>query len=340
MTTLPATKPPAATTCGTLPQEIFERAATLKQAGQPFVLATVIWSQRPTSARPGAKGIVTPDGALFGWVGGSCAQPVVVREALQALGDGQPRILRLSPDAAAAPAREGVIAAPMTCHSGGALEVFLEPFLPPLQLIVAGESPVADALVRLGHVMGYRVVAARPGAGETVPSEADARLDSLDLAGVAAGRRTVAVVASMGRYDEEAVEAALRAGAGFVALVASPRRFEALAAALRAAGLPDEALARLKAPAGLDIGASAPEEVAVSIIAEIIARRAAIAATPAAAPVAPATTAVDPVCGMTVATEGARHTVDYQGTRYYFCCPSCRRQFEREPARFLAVARG
>ena len=186
--------------------------------------------------------------------------------------------------------------------------------------------------------MGYRVVAVRPGATETTPPEVDARLDSLDLAAVVDGSAVV-VVASMGRYDEEAALAALRAGAGFVAVVASRRRHEEITAAVRAAGLPDEALARLKAPAGLDIGASAPEEIAVSIVAEIIARREGLPPPGAAraAPAADPTTAIDPVCGMEVAIAGARHWLDHDGVRSYFCCPSCRRQFERDPARFLAA---
>ena len=134
----------------TLSEDIFARAARLRQESKPFVLATVVWSQSPTSARPGAKRIITPDGALFGWVGGSCAQPTVVREALKALGDGQSRLLRLDPDGSPDPSRPSLIVAPLTCQSGGTLEVFLEPFLPALQLIVFGQSPVSDALIRLG----------------------------------------------------------------------------------------------------------------------------------------------------------------------------------------------
>lgn len=329
---------------GRVSEDIFARAAALKQAGEPFVLATVVWSQRPTSARPGAKGIVTPDGALFGWVGGSCAQPTVVRQALEALAEGRPRTLRLSPDGRGSAERPDVVVAPLTCHSGGALEVFLEPFLPPLRLIVFGESPVADALIRLGHVMGYRVIASRPGAPESAPAEADVVLDSLDVASAAAGGPAVAVVATMGVYDEDAVEQALRAGVGFVALVASSRRFETMRDALRTSGIPDDLLARVKAPAGFDIAATAPEEIAVSILAEIIAKRAELVpkdATPTVAmPIIQAdpaeTQAIDPVCGMAVEIATARHTYDYQGTRYYFCCPSCRRQFAADPERYLS----
>jgi xanthine dehydrogenase accessory factor len=150
------------------------------------------------------------------------------------------------------------------------------------------------------------------------------------------------VVASMGRYDDEAALAALRAGAGFVAVVASRRRHEEITVAVRAAGMPDEALARLKAPAGLDIGASAPEEIAVSIIAEIIARRERLPppGLGRAEPTANPTTAIDPVCGMEVVIAGARHWLDHDGVRFYFCCPSCRRQFERDPGRFLAARGG
>lgn len=325
----------------TLPQDIFGRAAVLRRAGRPFVLATVVWSRSPTSARPGSKGIITSDGALFGWVGGSCAQPTIMREAIRALEDGQSRIVRLDPEGRPADSRDGVIFAPLTCHSGGAIEVFLEPFMPPLQLLVIGESPVADALVRLGHVMGYRVIAARPGAADRAPEEADERVDGLDFETIAAGRRTVAIVASMGTYDEEAVAAALKAGVGFVGLVASSRRFAEMRAMLEGADLPTELLARVKAPAGLDIAASAPEEIAVSILAEIIARRTTLPAPGAASTVAtPAATqiAIDPVCKMEVEIAGARHITEYEGQTYYFCCPACRRHFIADPGRYLAEA--
>ncbi len=323
-----------------LSQDIFERAAALKQAGQPFVLATVVWSQRPTSAKPGAKGIVTADGALFGWVGGSCAQPAVVQEALKALQDGRPRILRLEPEGQPAGDRRDVVVVPMTCHSGGALEIFLEPFLPPLQLVVFGESPVAEALIRLGQAMGYRVLAVRPGASGLPVPGADVTLATLELDGLLHGRQTVAVVATMGLYDEEAVERALRAGSAFVALVASRRRFEVVRSALEASGLSPDLLARVKAPAGLDIGATEPEEIAVSILAEIIAHKSTLV--PLAAMVEPtaepaeSATALDPVCGMAVEIATSRYAAEYEGHRYYFCCPACRRRFLASPTEYLS----
>uniref|UniRef100_A0A7C2W6M4 YHS domain-containing protein n=2 Tax=Thermorudis TaxID=1649508 RepID=A0A7C2W6M4_9BACT len=335
---------PRAASGPVLSQDIFERAAALKQAGRPFVLATVIWSQRPTSAKPGAKGIVTADGALFGWVGGSCAQPAVIQEALKALADGQSRILRLDPEGQLVSERRDVVVVPMTCHSGGALEVFLEPFLPALQLLVFGESPVAQALIRLGRAMGYRVVAVRPGTDAGLVDEADLTLSTLDIDELVRGRQTVAVVATMGQYDEEAVERALRAGAGFVALVASRRRFDAVRSTLEASGLPPDLLSRVKAPAGLNIGAVAPEEIAVSILAEIIAHKPALqplaGGIPELSEPAEPSTAVDPVCGMTVEIANARHTAEYQGRRYYFCCPACRRHFLANPTEYVHPGAG
>src|SRR5207344_232154 len=145
------------------PRSIFARAAELEAAGRPFAVATVVAVRRPTSARPGASGIVHPDGTIEGWVGGSCAQPVVVREALHALGDGQPRLLRLSKDAPAEGRRgDGIIELVMTCHSGGTLEIYVEPHLPAPVLWVAGTTPIAGALAALGSAAGWRVTVIDP----------------------------------------------------------------------------------------------------------------------------------------------------------------------------------
>src|SRR6476619_3721336 len=141
----------------------FTRAAELEAAGQPFAVATVVAVRRPTSARPGASGIVHPDGGIEGWVGGSCAQPVVVREALRALGDGQPRLLRLSKDTPAEGRRgDGIVELVMTCHSGGTLEIYVEPHLPAPVLWVAGTTPIAGALATLGSAAGWRVTVLDP----------------------------------------------------------------------------------------------------------------------------------------------------------------------------------
>jgi xanthine dehydrogenase accessory factor len=326
-------------TTTTLAQDIFARAAELKRDGKPFVLATVVWSKSPTSARPGAKGIVTPDGALFGWVGGSCSQPSVIRQALDCLESGQSRLLVLDPDADADAEnqQEGRVLAPMICHSGGSVEVFLEPYLPPIQLIVAGESPVADTLIKLGHTMGYRTVSVRPRGADTSPPVVDESLDKLDLVDVMAGRQSAVIVATMGVYDEDVIRAAIEAGASYIALVASRRRFETISEILIDSGINADQLNVVKAPAGLDIHASTPEEIAVSILAEVIAQKQAIPRLAEQEATVSIEIAIDPVCGMEVEVRGARQFAEHNGVTYYFCCPGCKARFQKMPENFVAA---
>lgn len=224
----------------------------------------------PASARPGARALIRADGSLEGWVGGSCAQPLVVREALEALRDGRARLVRLSP--AAVPGSRSspdVVEYLMTCHSGGTLEIFIEPLLPAPQLWVLGGAPVCRALAAMGRLLGYEVVAVDPDPHASPMPEADVVVSPFEPGCIRRGDRAYVVVATMGTADEELLEAALRSQAGYVALVASRRRAAALRDYLAERGVSPEQLARLKAPAGLDIGAQTPQEIALSILAEI-----------------------------------------------------------------------
>jgi xanthine dehydrogenase accessory factor len=363
-------------------RNLFERAAELSAAGRPYAFATVVAVARPTSARPGAHGIVHPDGSIEGWVGGSCAQPVVVREALHALADGQPRLLRLSPHGGSArrdqgggdrrtevgggaprrhpPEVDGVIELVMTCHSGGTLEIYVEPNLPKPQLWVAGITPIAGALVELGAASGFEVTLFDPIAeASAFPAAAAVRADT-NLVAVDREASPYVVVATQGQWDEEALAGALRRDARYVGLVASPTRAAAVRAWLREeTGLADERLAALRAPAGMDLGAETPEEVALSILAELVQvrrGRASFVASPGPATVAgeaematlAATSAAqlaavddivttDPVCGMEVDPAHARHLAEHDGTIYAFCSIGCRTRFVREPAVYLAA---
>ncbi len=285
----------------------FARSAALVAGREPFATATVVRAERPTSAKPGAKAIVTASGTLIGWVGGSCATPTVVREALAALADREPRLIALS--SAPMTAREGVRHFPMTCHSGGTLEIYIEPILPTEQLVVVGRAPVARALVVLGAALGLSVVVADPAATRDEFPAASAV-----VAGIADAR-----------MDERS---ALATSARYVALIASRTRAGVLVSALAAAGVPRDALVRLKYPAGLDIGARSEEEIALSILAEIVQLR------PRAA--APPETAIDPICGMTVAVTADALRADHEGRTYYFCAAGCQRTFLRDPVAALA----
>ena len=339
-------------------RSIFARAADLETAGRSFAVATVVAVRRPTSARPGASGIVHPDGSIEGWVGGSCAQPVVVREALRALGDGQPRLLRLSKDAPAEGRRgDGVVELVMTCHSGGTLEIYVEPHLPAPVLWVAGTTPIAGALVALGAAAGWRVSIIDPIADPDAFPGAERVVAGTDIAGLDPDIAPAVVVATQGVWDEEALAAALARDASYVGLVASPTRAAVVRAWLRdEAGVPDERLAALRAPAGLDLGAETAEEIALSILAELVQVRrgtASFVASPGPAtlvggvkvtvdasiqPIVDDIVLLDPVCGMTVDRARARHLAEHDGVVYAFCSMGCRTSFIREPAAYLSAS--
>ena len=299
--------------------DILARAAELRSRGEPFALATVTLSRRPTSARLGAKAVITPDGALFGWVGGACSQPGVIRHAREALADGQPRLVRLTPEDEGIE-REGVISLPMTCHSGGTVEIFIEPFLPDPYLIAFGDSPIARALTELGVSLGFETVQLDHAGGDLSDRFAAQRLKFI-------------VVATMGVDDEAALLSALALEPDYLALVGSSRRFAALADYLRAEGVTGEQIETIHAPAGLDISAQTPAEIAVSILAEIIQVRAglrqsgqggvAVDDRQSRAP----QIVIDPICGMEVDLATARHTLDVDGETLGFCSAGCLQQY-------------
>ena len=306
------------------PTDVFAAAARLYRDGVPFVLATVVRAERPTSARPGAKAIVTGDGAFRGFVGGTCVKPAVRRESLRALADGAPRLLRISPDSPpeGVEAEEGVLEEHMACVSGGALDIHLEPYLPSRRLLLAGSSPIVQSLAALGEALGMEVRTA-----ETAENLNDA------------AEGAFVVVAGHGEGEWETLKAALTGGrARYVGLVASPRRSAAVRERLVGMGVAEADVGRLRSPAGLDIGAETPGEIALSILAQIVEeRRAAEAPEPVPAePPAPTVgisleapaddLAVDPICGMSVSRDSP-HRVESGGETWWFCCAGCAETF-------------
>ena len=299
--------------------ELLQLAADLAKRGEPFVLAMVVRREPYSSAQQGDMAVITADGGYHGWLGGNCAKPTVKREARHALADGKPRLVSLSPD----PQRHalpGVTALPMTCHSGGSVDIYLEPMLPAPRLLLYGDSPCARALAQLGGVMGYAVEVA-PTASAAPPASA---------------RRTFAVVATMGESDEDSVARALAAQPAYLGVVASRKRFAEMRETLSARGMPKAELDAIKNPAGLDIGARTPEELALSIFAELVQLQRAEARP--TAPVSDVELEVDPVCGMSVEVAGARHRAEHQGRTFYFCNARCREKFLAAPAQYLARA--
>jgi xanthine dehydrogenase accessory factor len=288
--------------------DVLVEAGRLADTGQPFVLATVVSVRRPASARRGDRALVLADGKLVGWVGGACSEPAVIREALRALEDGESRLLRICPPGGSA-GGDDVVVAESACASEGTVEVLIEPQLPVPLVAVIGDSPAAAALRELVPGIGWRVT-----------SDLEAGADAV-------------VLATMGRGDEEGLEAALASPAGYVGLVASARRASVVLATLRERGVDEEALARVRSPAGLDLGPLPQPEIAVAVLAELVAWRHAREASPAEL-----LEALDPVCGMTVAVGPETPSAEHDGTTYYFCHAGCRDRFVRDPAAFLASA--
>jgi xanthine dehydrogenase accessory factor len=284
------------------------RADELRVARTPFVVATVVRAQRPTSVRSGDTALVLGDGTIEGFVGGTCAEQSVRLHALRALETGEGLLLRILPGDDEGPAAEGAITVSNPCLSGGSLEIFLEPMLPSPRVLVVGDTPIAHALARMGAELDLDM-AAVPGAA--VEPQAD------DLA---------LVVAAHGRDELLALRRALDAGLPYVGLVASRVRGSAVVAELHDAGVPEERLAKLETPAGLDIGARTAEEIALSILARIVAVRRGeqTLSVHVVAPVQEVATAIDPVCGMAVAAIDETPHVDHEGRRLYFCCEGCR----------------
>ena len=329
--------------------DLLEQVTALKGRSEPFVLATVVACKPPTSAKPGAKAIVQADGSFYGWVGGSCAQPLVIQESLKALQDGQTRVALLSPHPEEADlGLEGIVPIPMTCQSEGTLAIYLEPFLPKPQLLVIGQSPMARSLVSLGSSLGFRVSACDPEASEDLFPEAETLVRDLAAIKENVGLGSHVVIATMGHYDEEALAAVVgREGTPehleYVGLVASSRRGCAVIEYVRSTGVAPETLQQVKYPAGLDIGAETPEEIALSILTEIVQQRRVRKETSpphsalrtANSPLPIPESALDPVCKMTVSVADARYSSAHDGETFYFCCLPCKGEFDREPERYL-----
>ncbi|MEX1124220.1 MAG: XdhC family protein [Acidimicrobiia bacterium] len=305
-----------------------EKASELARQGVEFALATVVWRQAPSSGHQGARAIITADGQLHGWIGGACAEPVVIREAQRVIEDRQPRLVLLGAPDQFGVLPEGMLFVQMSCQSEGALELYIEPVLASPHLVVVGRSPMATTLVDLATVLGWRA---------DLIEAAD-----FTIADVDAG--SVVVIATQGHGDEEAVGQAVAGRPAFVGMVASRKRGEAVLGYLADRGVPKELLDEVRVPVGYDLGHTSHPEIAVAVLAELVElrakgalnRRTAETAVSHPVPVPmSAGAAIDLVCGMTVLADRTSRPFEFEGETYYFCCPGCRVAFEKDPASFI-----
>lgn len=327
--------------------DLFEQIAALRRTGTPFVLATVVGRRAPVSAHLGDRAIVFADGRMEGFVGGACAREIIRQQGLEALATRCSRLVSIRPDASdtTASTPEHVVV-PMACVSEGAVDVYVEPFSQARRLVVAGATPVADSLTKLARSMDYDVVRVVDDREQRdietgTPGVTIIGLDALEAwlrDGVDGGADLSAVVVSQGHYDEDALEPLLKSGVPYIGLVASRQRAAAVRAQLEDRGVPGAAT--IRNPAGLDLGARTPPEVALSILAEIVQTRPSgvpvTLPTPAAVAPGASESAVDPVCGMSVTMASARQKAELDGVTYYFCCANCRTKFLNDPQAYLA----
>lgn len=349
-------------------KDLLELAHEFSHSGEAFALATVVWRRAPSSGKVGYKALVTAKGEVSGWVAGACTEPLVVRQAMKALKDGEPRLMLIGAEEdLETRARDGLLSFPTTCQSEGALEIYLEPHLPTPQLVIVGRSPVVDTLASLANELGWRtVIVDDEGGSLSDHSSADEVRHTLDLKKAGVNSSSYVVVATLGHYDEEALEAALATEATYIGLVASHKRAKAVMEYLSENGAPPDAIDRIKAPAGLDLGRIKHEEMAVAVLAEIVQLKAAAQDSDSAKVSKPAIhvapsqesastpesngsgqpaaqqleggeveEAIDPVCNMTVTVPGARYHAEHEGQTYYFCCPACRKLFQNNPHDYL-----
>ena len=319
---------------------VLAEAVELSEQRVPYVLATVVWRRGPSSGHQGSKAVVLADGTVRGWLGGACAEPSVVRHARECLGTGEPALLFLGqPDDFDGRSQDGVRSIAMACESEGALEVYLEPHRPEPQVIAVGRSPAVDALAESAIAVGWQATIVDDGGNPDEHGRPHLVRTKLDLAGLGIDGATAVVVATQGHYDDLALEAALASAAGYVGLVASPKRAAVVIDHLRSRGVVPDDLDRVHAPAGLDLGAVANVEIAVAVMADLVARRARgeLVAGPSRESPSRAE-AGDPVCGMTVLVDDAKYHAVHEGTDYWFCAPGCLRAFQSDPATYVTAS--
>lgn len=303
---------------------VMARAVELVETGESFAMATVVWRQAPSSGQHGSRAIVTADGEVYGWIGGACAEPVLLREARRVLEEGRSSLVWLGQEAdlAGMHVPEGVLTIPISCQSDGALQIFIEPVMAAPHVLVVGRSPMAVTLLDLVRDLGWR--------GDLVSGEG--------FHGCQITSSTAVIVATQGHGDEEALQTAVEADPMFVGLVASGKRGNVVREFLAEQGVDATRLAAVQVPIGLDLGHTGHREIAVSILAELVQRRAAGEFKPRRreelAVVEPESV-IDLVCGMTVDAVPSNRPFEHQGVTYYFCAPGCRKAFEKDPGSFI-----
>jgi len=328
-------------------EDFFDKLDELRKRNEPFVTATVVRREVPSSGKSGDKAIIDKYGVITGWIGGGCVKGIILKEADEAIKTGRSRLVKVG-QSLADEKKDGVVDYKMTCMSEGTVEVFIEPILPAPHLVVIGKSAIAKALVKMAKVAGYRVTAVAAEATPTTFEKVDELITQIKLEQVKISRSSSIVVCTQGDQDEDALEQALRQNCAYIGFVASKKKKAGVFEYLMQNGMDKYKLDSIKSPAGIDITAKRPEEVAISILAEIIqiqnnrpAHEEGITGQrdePSTETNAKPAFYVNPVCGVPVDKNSPKHIIEYKGEKVYFCCDGCKVKFETEPAKYMTKA--
>jgi len=303
-------------------------------------MATIVRREAPSSGKQGDKALITSDGKVNGWIGGGCTKGIVIKEALEAMKEFSPRLVRIQPSTGS-PEQKGVKTYKMTCMSGGSVEVYIEPIMPKSNIIIFGRSHIAMALCEIGSAAGFAVSVVSDLA------EKEMFLNASNVTGLGSYNRKCnnndfVVVCTQGEDDEKSLLAAIESNPGYLAFVASRRKANGIFNALKKQDISHEQLVKVKTPAGLNINAKSPQEVAISILAEIIQ----IKRSEESQLSTPLSTQeqelqddlyINPVCKIPVQKSTAKHILEYHGEKVYFCCDGCKESFEKEPEKYITT---
>jgi len=339
--------------------KILAAAARLRAANIPFSLVTVVRCESPTSAKTGAKAIVEADGLIQGWIGGGCAQPAVIETAKQAIIDGEPRLIRISPESESV-IEEGITGFASSCLSGGTLDIFIDPIIERPKILIMGVAPVAQTLCALASRVGFTVSVFSPSVDRKQFPDATQIIEDVELAKSSVCSSTFIVVATQGQSDKSSLEMALGSEADYITFIGSQRKSAKLLQSLKDKGGDKKRIEAVIAPAGVALGAVTPEEIALSVLAAVVKtyrkRRAALVSEKslpansvdkhsvssccsektAATEISTIKEQLDPVCGMRVDTARSESRFEFEGQSYYFCCQGCQNKFATNPGKYLA----
>lgn len=326
-------------------EDFFDKLAELRKRNEPFVTATVVRREVPSSGKSGDKAIIDKFGIMTGWIGGGCVKGIILKESDEALRSGKSRLVKIGQSIIDAGKKEGVKDYKMTCMSEGTVEVFIEPVLPSPHLVVIGKTAIAKALVKMAKTAGYRVTAVAPEITPSTFEKVDELITQINLEQVKLSPSSSIVVCTQGEQDEEALEQAVKKNCAYIGFVASRKKKTGVFDNLQQLGIDKKKLDTIKSPAGIDITAKRPEEVAISILAEIIHvqnnRPAMLEGFVETKDETINGTSgkpsyyINPVCGVPVDRNAPKHIIEYKGEKIYFCCDGCKVKFEAEPEKYM-----